>query len=264
MNKLKMKKLLTASLWLLGLILLFNGIYLIVLHKFHIGTIIPLILGVAICFNLTFKNKIYIFLEQRPFIHKIYRMTIFTGVAWILSVLLFFIYLKQKIHTDSIQTPISAIIILGSGTEQGKPSAALKARLDTAAKLAIQQPNSIIVLSGGIDYGQVLSEAEIMANYLNTEYKVSKQRMILEKDSTSTELNLLNSKLLLREHNISLKQPIAITTSDFHTIRAAKIAKKVGYKNIYMLSASTPLNIRYNAWLREYFAFLSGWILHEY
>ena len=31
-----------------------------------------------------------------------------------------------------------------------------------------------------------------------------------------------------------------------------------------MISAETPLNIRYNAWLREYFAFVSGWLLREY
>ena len=31
-----------------------------------------------------------------------------------------------------------------------------------------------------------------------------------------------------------------------------------------MVSAPTPLLIRYNAWLREYFAFISGWLLDEY
>jgi uncharacterized SAM-binding protein YcdF (DUF218 family) len=86
----------------------------------------------------------------------------------------------------------------------------------------------------------------------------------LEDKSTSTDLNLLNSKTILKYKNIPLSAPIAIVTSDFHTLRAAAIAKKLGYQNVIMNSAETPLNTRYNAWLREYFAFISGWILQEY
>ena len=69
---------------------------------------------------------------------------------------------------------------------------------------------------------------------------------------------------VLKYQNIPLSAPIAIVTSDFHTLRAAAIAKKLGYQNVIMSSAETPLNTRYNAWLREYFAFISGWILQEY
>ncbi|MFX8461890.1 YdcF family protein, partial [Acinetobacter baumannii] len=32
----------------------------------------------------------------------------------------------------------------------------------------------------------------------------------------------------------------------------------------YMVAAETPLITRYNAWLREYFAYASGWLLNEY
>ena len=59
-------------------------------------------------------------------------------------------------------------------------------------------------------------------------------------------------------------QPIIIVTSDFHTPRAAAIAKKQGYSNFTMLGSTTPISTRYNAWLREYFAYVSGWLLNEY
>ncbi|WP_394846762.1 hypothetical protein LZC95_04770 [Pendulispora brunnea] len=43
----------------------------------------------------------------------------------------------------------------------------------------------------------------------------------------------------------------------------------LGYFNLGVvlplaLGARTPLYLRYNIWLREYFALLSSWVLHEY
>lgn len=259
-----MSKTISVLLWILSLIFIVDGIYLFSLGKLHLGTILPFLIGITVGFYLIFQAKVHNFLKQKPKLFAIWKIGITAGIIWFISVVVFFSYLKINLGPNSIQTPVSAIIVLGSGTEQGKPSPALQARLDAAAMLAKQQPQTLMVLSGGIDYGQVLSEAQVMANYLNTEYQISLNRMILEKESTSTELNLINSQKRLKEHEISLQHPIAIVTSDFHTIRASKIAKKVGYQNPYMLSATTPFNIRYNSWLREYFAFLSGWILNEY
>ncbi|MNH30168.1 hypothetical protein D3C79_904490 [compost metagenome] len=103
-----------------------------------------------------------------------------------------------------------------------------------------------------------------MSRYLEQHYHLAKERMILEDKSTSTELNLMNTKPLLAQHHITLDQPIAIVTSDFHTPRAAAIAKKQGYTQVYTVAAETPLATRYNSWLREYFAFASGWFFNEY
>ena len=103
-----------------------------------------------------------------------------------------------------------------------------------------------------------------MSRYLLQRHAVPLAQMALEDQSTSTELNLKNSKAVLAQQGVALTAPIAIVTSDFHTLRAAAIAKKQGYDQVMMVSASTPLLIRYNAWLREYFAFISGWLLDEY
>jgi hypothetical protein len=46
-------------------------------------------------------------------------------------------------------------------------------------------------------------------------------------------------------------------------VRAQRIARKVGYAQVLPVAAPTPLYIRYNAWLREYFAFASSWLLGE-
>ncbi len=103
-----------------------------------------------------------------------------------------------------------------------------------------------------------------MSKYVQHYYAIGSNRIWLEDKSTSTDLNLKNSQAILNQLNIQLNEPIAVVTSDFHTLRAAAIAKKQGYSHIIAVAAPTPLVNRYNSWLREYFAYLSGWVLNEF
>ena len=103
-----------------------------------------------------------------------------------------------------------------------------------------------------------------MASYLYDTYDIPLERIAQESKSTSTAENLIYSQELLAAKEISINAPIAIVTSDFHIIRAASIARHQGYLQPIMLASPTPLSIRYNAWFREYFAFISGWLFSEY
>ena len=259
-----MKKARSFLIFIFGFILFVDGIFLLTLKKFHLGTILPLFLGSIICGFYLFRKKIVNFLGPKPKLRILFRVATYSIFIWCFSVIAFFIYLKQNIAPYSTEEPIDAIIVLGSGIINNQPSETLAARLDTASTLAKRQSNSYLVLSGGVGFGKNLSEAEVMSNYLHAKHNISPTRMFLEDKSTSTELNLINSKKILEKQNINNNNPIAIVTSEFHTIRASKIAKKAGYKNFYLVSAPTPLAIRYNGWLREYFAFISGWVLNEY
>ena len=160
--------------------------------------------------------------------------------------------------------PVAAIIILGSGTVDGKPTPTLASRLDTAATLIEQQPQALIITSGGMGYEHTRSEADIMATYLAQTHDIPLDRIYQEGKSTSTEENLAYSQIILEQHGIDKEVPIAIVTSDFHTIRAAAIARHQGYEQPIPVASETPLSNRYNAWFREYFAFGSGWLLQEY
>ena len=111
----------------------------------------------------------------------------------------------------------------------GKPSATLASRLDTAAMLAEQQPQALIITSGGIGLGQTRSEADIMATYLQQTHGIVSSRIYHEGKSTSTEENLAYSQPILVAQGMDKSAPIAIVTSDFHTIRAAAIATHQGY-----------------------------------
>ena len=247
-----------------GSILFIDGAYLISLNKIHLGTLLPLLIGIGLLCFAIFYHKIQAIVHKSQLGRILWRCSWAGFLLWCSSVLCFFIYLHLATQHHAQIPPVKAIIVLGSGIEHGQPSATLAQRLDRAAELAKQQPNPPIIMTGGLDFREKHTEAEIMAQYVQRNYAIPANRIWLEDQSTSTDLNLKNSQTILKQLNIQLDEPIAVVTSDFHTLRAAAIAKKQGYRNVVPVAAPTPLVNRYNSWLREYFAYLSGWVLNEY
>lgn len=249
---------------LLGLILLIDGLYLLAQGKIHLGIILPVLIGMIFCIHAIFWQAIQSKLKGSKRLKMLWQALWVIFGIWLISLLLFFAYIQIKKNNEAEIQAVKAIIVLGSGLIQGKPSPTLQARLDRAAEIYQHSPNAMIIVTGGLGLAQKQTEAQVMSLYLQRHYQINSNKILLEDQSTSTELNLKNSKPLLIQHQISLSDPIAITTSDFHSIRAQAIAHEQGYRNVYSYSANTPLETRYNAWLREYFAYISGWILGEY
>lgn len=255
---------LRCILFIVGLILFLDGFILILQNKIHLGTVLPLIIGLFFIFYTSFYQKIQKILQQHKKIKKIWQFGWICFNLWLISLFIFFSYLQLNTQSKQKIPQVDAIIVLGSGIIQGQPSPTLALRLDAAAEVAKQHPKAWIIVSGGLDYGETKTEAEAMSTYLQEKYHISAHRILKEDQSTSTELNLKNSQNVLKAHQLGLNSKIAIITSDFHTLRASAIAQKQGYQDIVTVSSNTPIETRYNAWLREYFAYISGWLLQEY
>lgn len=251
-------------LFIFGLLLFLDGLILVLDEKIHLGTVLPLLLGAGLCVYVVFYAQLQRYLLQHTRLKTLFFCAKLGFVVWLISVMGFFLYLAKNIQYGLPEQNIEAMIVLGSGTINGQPSPTLAARLDQAAQLHQHFPQAMIIVTGGVGYAKSISEAQVMSNYLQQRYHIAAAEIKLEDQSTSTELNLKNSQAILLKHQFTPNSPIAIVTSDFHTLRAAAIARKQGYQHISVVSAPTPLNVRYNAWLREYFAYLSGWILNEY
>lgn len=255
---------LRIMLFIFGLLLFLDGLILVLDEKIHLGTVLPLLIGAGLCLYVFFYAPLQRYLLQHTRLKTLFFCTKVGFVIWLISVLGFFLYLAKNIQYGLPEKNIDAMIVLGSGTINGQPSPTLAARLDQAAQLNQHFPQAMIIVTGGVGYAKHISEAQVMSNYLQQRHHIAAAQIKLEDQSTSTELNLKNSQAILINHQLTSNSPIAIVTSDFHTLRAAAIARKQGYQHISVVSAPTPLNVRYNAWLREYFAYLSGWILNEY
>ena len=261
MQSIRLKRLFAL---LIGAVLFLDGAYLISLNKIHLGTLLPLFIGLGLLIFAMFYPKIQILIHKTRLRNTLWRLSYLGFLLWSASVICFFGYLQLATQSNAQPAPVKAIIVLGSGIEHGQPSATLTQRLNRAAALAKQQPNVPLIMTGGLDFREKFTEAEVMSNYVQQNFSISATRIWLEDRSTSTDLNLKNSQPILAQLNIQLNEPIAIVTSDFHTLRAAAIARKQGYHHIVTVAAPTPLINRYNSWLREYFAYASGWLFNEF
>ncbi|RKD26026.1 hypothetical protein BEP19_00980 [Ammoniphilus oxalaticus] len=155
---------------------------------------------------------------------------------------------------------IDYAIILGAGLRGTIPSETLRTRLDTGLEFARRHPNVPIILSGGKGSGELITEAEAMANYL-TERGLNKERLILETQSTTTRENIVFSKQLM---NKSARDPlhVLIVTSDYHLFRAKKLAAEPGYQ-IYGQASESRIGLRINYTIRECFAVIQTFVLSK-
>lgn len=256
-------KFVRALLAVVGLLLLVDALVLMCLGHFNVGVVLPAGLGAA-ALGLSWKwRAVQHWRAARPLHARLWSLA-WAGLAlWLISLFWFWSRLSGLGLSPQQVPPVQSIVVLGSGTLDGHPRPVLVARLDQAAQLAKLQPQALVAVCGGVDWGEKESEAEVMARYLQQRHGIAAQRLVLEKLSTSTELNLKLSRPLLAERGVAADAPMAMVSSDFHLMRAMDIAKRQDLPQVYPVAAETPLATRFNAWLREYFAMASSWLLGE-
>lgn len=160
------------------------------------------------------------------------------------------------------------LIVLGARVKEEGISKSLKMRLDKAIQYTEQNPDTILILSGGKGKDEPVSEAVAMKEYLLFN-GVSKDRMILEPNSESTVENVAYSRLLIeadwktrrqmrpsRDRELQEQAAIGVLTSNFHVFRAKQIAKKWGIPDIYGISCDSDPVLFLHFSVREFAAIL--------
>lgn len=151
--------------------------------------------------------------------------------------------------------PADAVIVLGAGVNGTEPSLSLRTRLDAALEYLEENPDIPVVLTGGLGYGEEITEARCMYVWL-TARGVAPGRLILEERAGNTAENFAFSKDLLIERGIDpAENRVAVVTNDFHIARARLIAAKRGYGDVFGVPAELPWrHLEVNYYLREAFA----------
>lgn len=140
------------------------------------------------------------------------------------------------------------IIVLGAQVHTNRPSTVLKYRLDRAIEYLEENPNTICILSGGQGANEPFPEAEGMADYM-MRMGIPEERLILEKESTSTAENISNSMKFIEQD-----ASVGIVTNNFHVFRGVQTAKKEGLTNVCGIAANATKKYLPNNMLREYLA----------
>lgn len=171
------------------------------------------------------------------------------------------VFIINRGRSDMTPLPADAVIVLGAGVNGTEPSLSLRTRLDKAVDYLERWPDIPAVLTGGTGYGEEISEAQCMYDYL-TEYGVEADRLILEDRASNTAENFAFSWELLTEAGVDPAEGrVAVVTNDFHIARAELIAAREGYGDVAGIPAPLPwVHLEINYTLREAFAMVKTFL----
>ncbi len=152
---------------------------------------------------------------------------------------------------------IDLIMVLGAGifTEQVTPL--LAARLDRAIKVySTQQSQTLILVSGGQGHDEPITEALAMKRYLMAN-GIPEEMILTEAQSINTKTNFLYSKPIIQNH-FPRQSHFLCVTSQFHILRALRLAKKIGLK-FDGLGNYTPYHFLCRSLLKDFLG-----LMHQY
>lgn len=172
------------------------------------------------------------------------------------------IFVVTQGRRDLTALPADAAIVLGAGVNGTTPSLSLATRLDAALSYLEAHPDIPVVLTGGQGYGEDITEAACMYDYL-TERGVEPDRLILEESASNTSENFAFSAPLLEAAGVDIAtDTVAVVTNDFHVARSRLIAWKKGYGVTVGVGAPIPwAHLEVNYSLREAFAVVKSVLL---
>ncbi len=156
------------------------------------------------------------------------------------------VYSEGKSNADKEKV----LIVLGCRIKGDIPSRALVKRVDAAYIFLLNNPDCVAVLSGGQGSDENLSEARCMQQLLY-EKGISKDRLILEDKSTTTDENIRFSLEIMAK--LGFEKKAAVATSEYHQQRVSLICKKYGLK-VSAVSSKTKITLLPTFLLREVFA----------
>jgi len=154
------------------------------------------------------------------------RIALRTGVAMLFVALVLAAALAVYGLRDNVTHKEDALVVLGCGIKGEQVPSHLAGRLEAALCYYQENPDVVIVVSGGRGKGEAVTEALAMERYL-VEKGVPQSNIIKEEASTSTRTNLVYSKEILDAY-FNQKYTVAIVSSDYHLYRAVSIGKELG------------------------------------
>lgn len=143
-------------------------------------------------------------------------------------------------------TDMDYLIVLGAQVRGTRITNSLYRRLKASEIYLKENPETLVIVSGGQGPGEDITEAEAMKNFL-LENGIESERILVEDKSTNTVENILYSKELITKDDAK----VAVVTNGFHVFRSISIARKQGLTNIQGLAAPSDRVLFINYYVRE-------------
>lgn len=229
-----------------GVLLIGNTALMSVIANFNIGLVPVFMLGAVLL--------VYgIFFGRLPF-RKVISSLLAFGLAVIVA---FSSFLAIYGRNDDAEYNEETVIVLGCGIRGERVSVGLAKRLNKAYEYHLQNPEAVIIVSGGQGPQEDISEALAMKRYLINK-GVPEDKIIMEDKSTSTIENFRFSHEIMKEKGFS-DSSVVFVTNGYHVYRAASYAKAEGltvkHLGTDIIWYTIPMN-----YMREMLAVLKMWV----
>ncbi len=174
---------------------------------------------------------------------KLLPLALFLGVG---------IFAAKEISASKGDNPENPdyLLILGCRVRGDKAEDTLTMRINRAKEYLRENPDTVAVCCGGIVHDdQTAGEAEVIRRELIAG-GIAPERLILENRSRTTQENFINAKAIIEGKMPLNKASVAYLSSDFHLLRAGKIASRCGITAL-SVAADSPHNKKIKNYLRE-------------
>ena len=169
------------------------------------------------------------------------RLVLKAAVALVLVGLVYglvtFFQVWSAARSDQARTS-EAIVVLGTAQYNGRPSPVLKARLDHAVALYRRKLAPVIVVTGGSQPGDRVTEATASANYLLAQ-GVPDDAVLREVSGSSSWQSLAAVAAFLDDRNID---EVLLVSDPFHSYRIRAIADELGLRGRTSPTRTSPIS----------------------
>ena len=238
---------------LAGTVLLLNGLFMLFFANLTLGVMLAAVLGLALLLIGIFYNRLWEL--TRNGVLKYIKITV---IILLCAEVLLVGFVAVYGTVDNVSYTEDAVIVLGAGIRGDKVTLPLKYRLDKAIDYHKNNPEALIVVTGGQGFQETVSEAYAMEKYL-LGHGISKDKIIKEEKSTSTNENMRFSKQILDKY-LDGDYSIAVVTNNFHIYRGVSIARLEGFENVTHIHAKLQWYNLIPCYIRESLAILKMWV----
>lgn len=242
-----MKKTVKILSIIAGALLVANAALMMVIANLNIGLLPVAMLGTVLLIYGVFFDKL-------PF-KKIIGALLAFGLVILIS---FGAFLAIYGSRDTADYTENTVIVLGCGIRGERVSVGLAKRLNKAAEYHKNNPDAVIIVSGGQGPQEDITEALAMKRYL-VDKGIDESKIIMEEKSTSTITNFRYSREIMEREGLSLSSVVFVTNA-YHVYRAASYAKDEGFLEVNHLGTdiiwyTIPMN-----YMREMLAVMKMWV----
>jgi uncharacterized SAM-binding protein YcdF (DUF218 family) len=118
-----------------------------------------------------------------------------------------------------------AVVVLGAAQWDGQPSPVFQQRLDHAAELHAQGLAPVIVVTGGKQAGDRVTQGRAAYGYLRG-LGVADEALLVEVDGTDTYTELAATAAILEASGVG--NQVLLVSDGYHSLRTSMIATEIG------------------------------------